>query len=800
VAPAVPVAQEAVTPDALSIVVALLAAAGGNAATASVPGLAQTLSAMQTAGAAAAVGAAVQQDAPLTEEDFIKIPNSCVGWLKGRQGGMIKDIEMRSSATIDIDQNTKDVGYSTVVVKGGTAEQKKVARNLIIAEVTKVMDQSGTTFDEPFPGGKEEFHVDSQYVGWLKGPKGKVIQDLQVKSGTRIEIDQSNPGLGYATVKIFGTFECSQQARALIAHELSKIGPTAAAQVGTPMASAAGAAGTAVANGLAQLGGLNEYLAGAVAAAAAGGTTVEGGSTAVAAGSADSAEDECVCIPSPYVGWLKGRQGGTIRDIATRSGAQIDIDQSTKELGYSVARIRGTPDQRKIGRGLIIGEIAKVMDQSGDTLEGTFLGSKEEFRIDGQYIGWLKGPKGKVVQDLQIRSATRIEVDQRDRASGYALVKVFGTLEGIHQAKSLIAAELSKISPEAAAQVAMPAAAWGAATNAATATVASAAGHEGATDPAALRAALIAMAQQNNMTIPGLTDGAVAPSYAGSATATAAAAVAAAGGAAAHDSGEVEHVRIPNSCVGWLKGRQGAMIREIETRSGGLVEIDQSTKEDGFSRANVRGSAEQRKTARGLVIAEIAKVMDQSGEQLDGNFEGRKIEIKIDSQYVGWLKGPKGKVVQDLQVRSGTRIDVDQSKPELGTATVKIFGDEQGTQQARALIAAELNKVSPEVAAQINGGALPPPAMSHATSAAVAAHEAARQAAAAAALPGAIPLHAHLAAALQNPGVATLQTMAGLQGVAGLQAAIPGYNYLAQLAAANPQALLMPQLYSQDGR
>eukprot|EP00415_Alexandrium_ostenfeldii_P004958 UN4958 len=113
------------------------------------------------------------------------------------------------------------------------------------------------------------------------------------------------------------------------------------------------------------------------------------------------------------------------------------------------------------------------------------------------------------------------------------------------------------------------------------------------------------------------------------------------------------------------------MIREIENRSQARIDIDQSTNDLGYSLANIRGDSNQRRVGSGLVIAEIAKVMDQSGEVLDASFGGCKIEFQIDSQYVGWLKGPRGKVVQDLQLRSGTRIDVDQSNPHLGYATVR---------------------------------------------------------------------------------------------------------------------------------
>uniref|UniRef100_A0A7S4Q537 K Homology domain-containing protein n=1 Tax=Alexandrium monilatum TaxID=311494 RepID=A0A7S4Q537_9DINO len=771
-------AQGAAGGDALSLVVALLAAAGSNAVP--IPALTQALALLQGASAvssasnaAAAAAAAAQAQAaqaahaaavitaaaqPLTTEilpeDCVQIPNSCVGWLKGRQGGMIRDIELRSGAQCEIDQTTKDFGYSTAIVRG-TAEQKKTARGLIIAEVAKVMDQSGSEFDGSFLGTKEEFHIESQYVGWLKGPKGKVIQDLQLKSGTRIEVDQSSPQLGYATVKIFGTPEGVAQARSLVAHELSKIGPEAAAHIARALPETA-------ANETPPQQSLTDYLSGGLLGGALGGLA------GLAAVSQQEALEDSVMIPNAYVGWLKGRQGGMIRDIESRSGTQIDIDQSTKDLGYSVARLRGTSDQKKTARGLVIGEIAKVMEQSGEVLDPNFPGRKEELRIDGQYIGWLKGPKGKVVQDLQVRSATRIEVDQTHPHLGYAIVKIFGTVEGILQARELIAAELSKVSPEAAASISSQLQ-----------------GLEGlgpeqppdhplsgssnsAADPQTLRASLMALARSSSMHIPGLTDDATLISALAGTPAGAALGI----GLGNMEPQEVEQVRVPNSCVGWLKGRNGAMIREIENRSQARIDIDQSTSDMGYSLANIRGDTNQRRVGSGLVIAEIAKVMDQSGEQLDESFGGCKMEFQIDSQYVGWLKGPRGKVVQDLQLRSGTRIDVDQSNPHLGYATVKVYGNREGTQQARSLIAAELSKAGPRKATMVE---VNPDSGSHSHSGD--------------SLGG-------LTGLLRQVSGDSLGCASGLQGLLA-QAALPNLSLLAAAAGApplaNPAALLQQQ-------
>jgi len=167
-------------------------------------------------------------------------------------------------------------------------------------------------------------------------------------------------------------------------------------------------------------------------------------------------------------------------------------------------------------------------------------------------------------------------------------------------------------------------------------------------------------------------------------------------------------VVVPSSYVGWLKGRGGAMIREIETRSGASVEVDQSTKDTGVCTVHIRGVPDTKRKAYGLVVAEVMKVADQSGSVEDFNSVGTKLEIFIDAQYVGWVKGPKGKVVQDISDRSATRIDVEQGQgSQSSVASVKIYGTLEGVECAKEMIAYEISKVSPDAAAEINGGVAP---------------------------------------------------------------------------------------------
>jgi rRNA processing protein Krr1/Pno1 len=276
------------------------------------------------------------------------------------------------------------------------------------------------------------------------------------------------------------------------------------------------------------------------------------------------------------------------------------------------------------------------------------LGWKEEHSISGQYVGWIKGARGQVVKDLTSRSGTRIDIEQPSR-EGDATIRIFGTYEGVRDAKRMIASELAKVNAEAAAEICSDYREY----------------ERGSTETA--------------LAVGGIGEG---------------------------SNGNSMTVDIPNSCVGWLKGKQGAMIQDIETMSGAQVSIDQTTKDAGYAQVHISGSSPQMQTAQGLVVAEVMKVIHKTEERAEWGYIGSALELEVSAQYVGWLKGPKGKVVRDLTLRSATRIDIDQTSRELeGVAVVKVFGTQDGVEEARRLIAAELSKVSPEAAAQITSAA-----------------------------------------------------------------------------------------------
>merc|ERR1719210_2412762 len=180
-------------------------------------------------------------------------------------------------------------------------------------------------------------------------------------------------------------------------------------------------------------------------------------------------------------------------------------------MNMCTAHFEGAEDSKRRAFFLAVAEVTKVAEQSGEAA-GCAAGRIEHIPVDAEYVGWIKGPQGKVVRDVMNRSCTRIDVDQLAEQRA-ATIKIYGTDEGIRSAKALIAYEVNKISPEMAYR---------------------------------MRGA------------PGFV-------------------------------GASDTLVIPNNCVGWLKGRQGAMVQDIEHRCGVKVEFDQTAKDLGQCKVTLHG-------------------------------------------------------------------------------------------------------------------------------------------------------------------------------------------------------------------
>jgi len=71
-------------------------------------------------------------------------------------------------------------------------------------------------------GETVDITVEQAKVGWLLGKAWVVLKTIEAQSGARCALDQSTKGLGYSTVRISGSSDCSARAKQMIEEKLSQ--------------------------------------------------------------------------------------------------------------------------------------------------------------------------------------------------------------------------------------------------------------------------------------------------------------------------------------------------------------------------------------------------------------------------------------------------------------------------------------------------------------------------------------------------------------------------------------------------
>lgn len=286
----------------------------------------------------------------------LQIEQKWVGWLVGRGGGMVKEIETATGARVSLNQETKAMGYS-VCTLSGDASVVQSAKKLITDKVHQVSGGTGVSdvgdeggggaavaasTDDPelqravekiasvsnnpalaaqlqnLLGTKQaaaveeqfvELQLEQKYVGWLLGSKGKTVRDIEVATGAKIGIDQATKELGYSILRLTGAPVACQQAQERIEASL------ALAVTGQP----------------------------------ADGDQESG----------NSAEDT-MQVEQKKVGWILGKGGCVMREIETQCGAKISIDQSTRDMGFSTVKIRGSEQSCQTAKQLIADKVQQA--------------------------------------------------------------------------------------------------------------------------------------------------------------------------------------------------------------------------------------------------------------------------------------------------------------------------------------------------------------------------------------------------------------------------------------------------------
>jgi len=235
--------------------------------------------------------------------DEVRIEQRYVGWLLGRGGAVVREIEQTSGCKINIKQDTRSQGYSRAECRGTDTERQQ-AKQLIEDSIDRARGSTGDQSQAQSRAVEDELQIDQKWVGWLLGKGGGVAKEIEEAHDVQIKVDQSTKSSGYSTIKIHGDPANVEMAKERIQGQLQKVG---------------------------------------------GGCTV-----------ASTHGTDQVRVEQKWVGWLLGKSGQVMKEIEQQSGARVTVDQSRKDLGYSMVCMTGSWDCVGRAKHLVMDKINQV--------------------------------------------------------------------------------------------------------------------------------------------------------------------------------------------------------------------------------------------------------------------------------------------------------------------------------------------------------------------------------------------------------------------------------------------------------
>jgi len=144
-------------------------------------------------------------------------------------------------------------------------------------------------------------------------------------------------------------------------------------------------------------------------------------------------------IPQHMVSRIIGTQGGMINSIQDQCGCKLHIDQSTKDLGYSLLNIQGrTPADVIQVENVIIGLIALSaleLKQGGAGTTAASSGGEAPppaapdsvtatINVPQEHVGKVVGVGGTMLAVIQDKTGTEVTVDQSTKELGFSVICV----------------------------------------------------------------------------------------------------------------------------------------------------------------------------------------------------------------------------------------------------------------------------------------------------------------------------------------------------------------------------------------
>mmetsp|Transcript_48146 Transcript_48146/g.114443 ORF Transcript_48146/g.114443 Transcript_48146/m.114443 type:complete len:885 (+) Transcript_48146:159-2813(+) len=391
------------------------------------------------------------------------------------------------------------------------------------------------------------------------------------------------------------------------------------------------------------------------------------GAAAAAAGGLGSVPDpsKVMTIKQEWVGMLIGQKGETLRVVREQSnGANIQIDQSTKDQGFSTLKIFGTPQQVATAETLLLQKISEIDNKQNPQ------GPHEEMAIDQSTVGYLLGKGGESLKSIKAQSNANVMVDQSTKDQGYTMVKIFGETQAIEVARGLVLQRLAE-----------------------------------ATDRSARFGQNNPQAGQNglppgvlSMTSNGMPISAPLPGAAG---------MPAAPVAKDYNPADVAaEFRVEQQHVGLLIGKSGATVKQIKERSGATVVIDQSMKHLGYSMCRVmKGPGED--LAKQMVETKLKEAMEADAQRGGPPNLSASDEVRVAQRFVGMLIGRGGEALRSIKDTTGAMVTLDQATKDQGFSIVRISGADPGViSHARSVVESRIAQ-----AQAVDEGRAPPNSM-----------------------------------------------------------------------------------------
>lgn len=148
-----------------------------------------------------------------------------------------------------------------------------------------------------------------------------------------------------------------------------------------------------------------------------------------------------------------------------------------------------------------------------------------------------------------------------------------------------------------------------------------------------------------------------------------------------------ETVPCPQALVGRLIGKQGETIKDLQRRSGARIQIDQNFPDGQPRLVTIEGEPHSVQVGVELVTSLIGNAPTVG----NGSIAGNRMTFECPKSLVGRVIGKGGETINELQRRSGARIQIEQRVPEGQPCVIEVQGDDGAVQEAIRLTQEVMN-------------------------------------------------------------------------------------------------------------